>query len=144
MTTTIKWSRTYSSTGETVNEMGQIWLSYIFLFPLRPLLKWEGISVSFKVLQRNRPSIYETIINRGADISSSDFIWIYTQKWESGIAVSYGSSIFNFGSSSILFSIVSIPIYNFTTSVKVFLYCWTSSSVPVISSPIDNGHISQK
>ena len=47
----------------------------------------------------------------------------------SGIAGSYGSSIFSFWGTFILFSIVAAPIYFPTNSVGVFPFLHTLSSI---------------
>ena len=63
--------------------------------------------------------------------------------FRSGIARSYGSSIFSFLNHFIMCSIVAVPIYIPTNNVQVFILHFifsTSSPKLVISCLLDNSH----
>ena len=57
----------------------------------------------------------------------------------SGIAGEYGSSIFRFLGTSILFSILTVPIYIPTNSVEVFTFLNTLPNI-LVHRYFDDGH----
>ena len=72
-------------------------------------------------------------------IHISFWLSIFEYLPRSGIAGSYGSSIFKFWETSILFSIVAAPIYIPTNKVQGSVFS-TSLSIPVINCLFDNSH----
>ena len=59
---------------------------------------------------------------------------------KSRTAGSYGSSVFSFLSTYILFSVLVVPIYILTNSVGTFLFLHTHSSICYVSYLLFDGH----
>ena len=88
-------------------------------------------------------TVNNAAMNIEVHVSFQIIVFVFFGKiLKSGIAKSYGSSIFNFWGTTILFSIVAAPIYNPTNSLQGFPFS-TSSPAFAIPRLFDDGHFNR-